>query len=297
MSEISIAAEKSCHTCKESFPGTTAYFHRDKARPDGLTTSCKQCRRAWRRDCRRCGTVMYPSGTYDSRANRKIRRREFCSQECTTLFSLGDIGAVFGRLTVLSYAGSGKKEGFPLDRPHVLCRCECGNEKPIAAGNLRAGNVQSCGCLLEEYFAKNRLGGEQHPGWKGGRRTISNGYIVLKRPEHPNAMADGYVLEHVYVMSTFLGRALRKTENVHHRNGVKSDNNLTNLELWTKVQPTGQRVEDMVAFCEAYLKEYRTDARKLAQLRQPADDEQQLSFLPAEVGDLMIDLFDEGELL
>lgn len=65
-------------------------------------------------------------------------------------------------------------------------------------------------------------------------------------------------LEHRYVKEQELGRPLLRGENVHHLNGLRSDNRPENLELWVKVQPTGQRVEDLVAFVVKY---YRTEVR------------------------------------
>lgn len=45
--------------------------------------------------------------------------------------------------------------------------------------------------------------------------------------------------EHRLVMEAQLGRPLRKGESVHHKNGVRSDNTLGNLELWYTGQPAG----------------------------------------------------------
>lgn len=50
-------------------------------------------------------------------------------------------GLVFGRLTVIAFAGVGADYATTW-----LCRCECGNEKVVIGKNLTAGRTRSCGC-------------------------------------------------------------------------------------------------------------------------------------------------------
>lgn len=88
-----------------------------------------------------------------------------------------------------------------------------------------------------------------------------DGYMAIWEPDHPNAMKQGYVQMHVKVMSDYLGRPLRKGENVHHKNGVRDDNRPENLELWVSKQPPGQRVEDLVSFARDILSIYGEEFR------------------------------------
>ena len=75
--------------------------------------------------------------------------------------------------------------------------------------------------------------GSEHPSWKGGRQFSSHGYAKVWSPNNLNADADGYVYEHVLQMQKFLCRSLTSIEVVHHKNGIKDDNRLNNLELMT----------------------------------------------------------------
>jgi len=98
---------------------------------------------------------------------------------------------------------------------------------------VRDGQPTSKRCRICYGIA---IRGKNAPRWKGGRPKIGSGYIqVLLRPDdffYPMAKkTDHYVLEHRLIMARHLRRCLLSWECVHHKNGIRDDNRLENLEL------------------------------------------------------------------
>lgn len=92
------------------------------------------------------------------------------------------------------------------------------------------------------------------------------GYRQFRRNEwigtHPCADKYGRILEHVLVMYNHIGRPLRKGETVHHKNGIRDDNRIENLELWDSNHGPGQRVSDKIDWYIEFLNLHGYDVKK-----------------------------------
>lgn len=66
----------------------------------------------------------------------------------------------------------------------------------------------------------------------------------------------GWRRQHRVEMERSLGRLLLPSETVHHINGIRDDNRIENLELWSKNHPPGQRVADKVEWATQILALY-----------------------------------------
>jgi len=153
------------------------------------------------------------------------------------------LGQKFGRLLVISAEPNRGRV------PMWKCKCDCGKEVTVGSYTLLKGSTKSCGCLhregpLERLKFKK---GKEHRQWKSGRVKRTDGYVHLTLNRQ---------LEHRAVMEQQLGRHLIPGETVHHKNGIRDDNRIENLELWTRDHPVGQRVSDLVDWAKEILMRY-----------------------------------------
>jgi hypothetical protein len=140
---------------------------------------------------------------------------------------------------------------------------------PLADRRPRAGTCSVDGCSnphsargwCASHYARWRKYGNPRGLPKRPRKgwITDKGYRLIWRPEHPNRDKRGYVPEHVVIVSEYVGRPLLPNETVHHRNGIRDDNRLENLELWASAHPPGQRVVDLVSFANSIIKRYGDD--------------------------------------
>jgi uncharacterized phage protein (TIGR01671 family) len=102
--------------------------------------------------------------------------------------------------------------------------------------------------VKDKYFKTEVIKTSTNNNWKGGL-YIAGGYAKVKVKEHPAKDKRGYVLLHRLVMEDHLGRYLNNDEFIHHKDGNKLNNELSNLELiypekHAKEHYSNRRVDD-----------------------------------------------------
>ncbi len=137
---------------------------------------------------------------------------------------------------VLHYRKNGKRRYYY----YIWKICEVCHKGHWASINLEADSKNRiCSeCNKERIrshcIERNTSELTRHPRWKGGK-TSSSGYPqIYVSPDSffaPMRNQRGYVFEHRLVMAQYLNRCLLSWEVVHHKNGIRTDCHLENLQL------------------------------------------------------------------
>lgn len=150
------------------------------------------------------------------------------------------------------------KSGLPC----VSSRCRTCTAERVASRYF--GETRMCvveGCVNRAAVAcsmhRNRLKREGSYGEPERRMgEAGSGHIDRLGYRRMPPREGSSVMQHRQMMEDHIGRVLRPEESVHHINGIRDDNRIENLELWSSSHPKGQRVEDKVAWAREILALY-----------------------------------------
>ena len=160
------------------------------------------------------------------------------------------------------YCEECKPHGKKTPRPRLVCAW-CDQKFKSSGRKWTYYSRRFCSAQHKAEFL------QQHQGINA-RRVNEHGYVEIRVGRgYPGAMTNGYMLEHRYLMEQHLGRSLLPHETVHHKHGQRADNRIEELELWSTSQPSGQRVEDKIAWAKWFLGQYDVTVPE-ADRNQPA---------------------------
>lgn len=243
-----MSVNKVCEQCGETF----------SVRPrDAKQRFCKKdCLYAWQKihgrkikslpaiefTCQECQQPFSMNGSFVNAYRKKYDKDPmYCSIKCSSA-GRKKTGDMRNKAVCLNCS----KEFFKLRRPRAktiyreqkYCSVECREQGKVK----RAAERYDCG----EYTT----------------HVKRNGYLWISVPTGVTGKKGG-ILEHRYVMSRHIGRQLTKQETVHHIDGDRTNNELSNLELFSSRHGPGQRVRDKVAFAIEILRLYPEFGREV----------------------------------
>lgn len=142
-------------------------------------------------------------------------------------------------------------------------------DKPIRARYApRQCSLEGCDRVIEArglcsvHYVRERKGKDLHAPIRKASKDYKVGDTYLNEEGYVMVVTDEkgprrHMREHRFLMEKVLGRELLPEETVHHINGVRDDNRLENLELWSSSHPPGQRVKDKVEWAKEILALYQ----------------------------------------
>lgn len=168
-------------------------------------------------DCIVCGKKVE---RYVSPSRFKDNTFQFCSRACKGSYMSGERHPMWN-------GGKENRKAKQPPKPNYRGVCEfCGVEFEAYRNKLQP---QPKFCSVQ--CTGHAQTGENNPAYNGGR-YLCNGYYAIFSPDHPNCTGSGIILEHRLVMEKKIGRYLKKTEVVHHKDEDRINNDPDNLQLF-----------------------------------------------------------------
>lgn len=192
--------------------------------------------------CENCGKP-YPTNNHTQALRSRLCGRECISARVKQSRRKMPLAERKGRFVACVVCGTEvwKPDAWLRQVSQHTCSRRCNGK--VRAVELAKHSHKGRGGWTEASYesCRQKMTGENNPAWKGGLtyRKRKGAYAdqsirYVRCPEPLLAMArkDGYVMEHRLIMAQALGRALTRTECVHHANHDATDNRLENLMLF-----------------------------------------------------------------
>lgn len=159
---------------------------------------------------------------------------------------------------------NGKKSNYK--RKCRITELKCDNcdsifERPLnlLSPNRRNNNVKHFCSKCDSYALGGKIASEirteKYNNLIGKTNKYNRGYVeIYVKGTHEHRPDENWIREHIIVMENHIGRKLKKGEVVHHIDGDKHNNNISNLDLCTIEEHNNCHAKSELIVFELYKK-------------------------------------------